>query len=73
MSAGSPGRRVHRTLKARAALLGMTLSDYLLKEISDVAERPTLDEVLSRLQERGRVDQPFDTAASVRAERAARR
>lgn len=64
---------VHRTLKARAAQAGMTLSDYLLREISEVAARPTLDETLSRLQERGPVDQPFDTAAAVRAEREAHR
>jgi len=35
----------HLRLKARAALAGMSLSDYLLGEISRSAERPTLDEV----------------------------
>jgi plasmid stability protein len=29
---------LHRTLKARAARLGMTLSDYLLSEIEQIAE-----------------------------------
>jgi hypothetical protein len=31
---------LHRRLKARAALAGMSLSDYLLSEIREVAERP---------------------------------
>ena len=64
---------VHRTLKARAAQAGMTLSDYLLKELSEVAARPTLEEVLSRLKARGPIDKPFDSAAAVRAERESRR
>jgi hypothetical protein len=33
---------LHRTLKARAAMTGMSLSDYLLAEIREIAERPTL-------------------------------
>ena len=32
---------LHRKLKSRAALAGMSLSDYLLREIRAVAERPT--------------------------------
>jgi hypothetical protein len=64
---------VHRTLKARAALAGMTLSDYVLKALSDLATRPTLDEVLERLEARGRLGEPFDSAAAVRDEREARR
>ena len=35
--------RLHRTLKARAAMAGKSLSDYLLAEIKEIAERPTLD------------------------------
>jgi len=64
---------VHRTLKARAAHAGMTLSDYLLKELSDIAARPTLDEVLTRLKTRGPIDRRFDSAAAVRSERESRR
>ncbi len=37
---------LHRKLKARAALAGMTLSDYLLSEIEQVAEKPSLREWL---------------------------
>ena len=40
---------LHRRLKARAALAGMSLSDYLLAEIRDVAERPTMEEMRERL------------------------
>lgn len=31
---------LHRSLKARAAMAGMSLSDYLLAEIKEIAERP---------------------------------
>lgn len=40
---------LHRKLKARAALEGLSLSDYLLREIGLVAERPTLAELRQRL------------------------
>jgi plasmid stability protein len=40
---------LHRTLKARAAKAGKSLSDYLLDEVRRVAERPTLEEMLERL------------------------
>jgi plasmid stability protein len=33
---------LHRKLKARAALEGLSLSDYLLAEIRRTAERPTV-------------------------------
>ena len=41
---------LHRTLKVRAAKAGMTLSAYLLSEIEQVAERPTLAEMMERLR-----------------------
>ena len=43
---------LHRTLKARAAMAGMSLSDYLLAEIKEIAERPTLTEFRARLHQR---------------------
>jgi antitoxin FitA len=43
---------LHRTLKARAAMAGMSLSDYLLAEIREIAERPTLAEFRERLHQR---------------------
>ncbi|MFM9059412.1 MAG: hypothetical protein ACKOSQ_09865 [Planctomycetaceae bacterium] len=35
---------VHATLKARAAIAGQSLTDFLLAEISRVAERPAPDQ-----------------------------
>ena len=53
---------LHRTLKVRAAKAGMTLSDYLLSEIEQIAEKPTLAEVMERLRQREPVelDEPPD-------------
>lgn len=42
---------VHSTLKSRAAREGMSLSDFLKKELARVAERPTMREWLERAQE----------------------
>ena len=63
---------LHRSLKARAALAGMSLSDYLLAEIREIAERPTLAELRSRLHTRKPVAIELDTARLVREEREAR-
>jgi plasmid stability protein len=38
--------RIHITLKVRAAREGMSLSDYLKRELERVAERPTMREWL---------------------------
>jgi hypothetical protein len=43
---------VHRALKVRAAREGMTLSGYLLREVSRLAERPTLEELIERAKRR---------------------
>ena len=60
---------LHRTLKARAALAGLSLSDYLLAELRQAAERPTLSELRERLHRRERVTSPPSAARAVRAER----
>jgi antitoxin FitA len=60
---------LHRRLKSRAALAGMSLSDYLLSEIRQVAERPTLDELRARLESRPGVTPSIPPAQAVRAER----
>ena len=51
---------LHRTLKVRAAKSGMTLSDYLLSEIEQVAKKPTMNEWLERVSrdEPVEVDEP---------------
>ena len=39
---------VHGTLKSRAAREGMSLSDFLKRELERIAERPTMQEWLER-------------------------
>jgi plasmid stability protein len=63
---------LHGTLKARAALAGMSLSDYLLAEISRSAERPTVAELRRRLRTRSRTSLSMSPAEAVRAERDSR-
>jgi plasmid stability protein len=63
---------LHRGLKARAAMAGMSLSDYLLAEMKEIAERPTLAELRDRLHTRKPVAAHLDTARLVREEREAR-
>lgn len=52
---------VHRTLKARAASEGVSLSEYLRSELERVASTPTSAELLARLQSRKPV-RPAETA-----------
>lgn len=63
-----PGE-LHRRLKARAALAGLTLSEYLLRELQQIADRPTLDELLARLQGRQTIEPHLSPAEAVREER----
>jgi antitoxin FitA len=63
---------LHRTLKAQAAMAGMSLSDFLLAEIRRVAERPTLAELRERLRRRSRVAASVPAAEAVRRERDSR-
>ena len=60
---------LHRRLKSRAALAGMSLSDYLLEEIRAVAELPTVEEMRARLRGRARISPPISPAEIIRAER----
>ena len=63
---------LHRRLKARAAMAGMSLSDYLLSEIKEIAEKPTLLEMREILHQREPISIPIDTARLVRDERDSR-
>jgi len=60
---------LHRRLKSRAALAGMSLSDYLLNELREMAERPTLEELRARLRSRSRITPSVEPSEAVRAER----
>jgi antitoxin FitA len=51
---------LHRKLKVRAAERGTSLSDYLLAEVEEIADRPTVAELMERLatEEAVDVDEP---------------
>ena len=60
---------LHRRLKSRAALAGMSLSDYLLNELREVAERPTIAELRARLASRSKISLSEAPAEVIRARR----
>jgi antitoxin FitA len=45
--------KVHRTLKARAASAGMSLSDYIKRDLVQSASAPSLEEIDERIRARG--------------------
>jgi plasmid stability protein len=47
---------LHRKLKVRAAERGTSLSDFLLAEVEEIADRPTVAELMERLA----VEEPVD-------------
>ena len=63
---------LHRKLKARAALAGMSLSEYLLVEIRQSAEKPTVAEIRDRLLTRASVTPRVPPADMIRMERDSR-
>lgn len=60
---------LHRRLKARAARAGMSLSDYLLAEIKEISDLPSLAETRERLQRREPITAQIHTARLLREER----
>jgi antitoxin FitA len=62
---------LHRRLKARAAITGMSLSEYLLSEIKEIAERQTLAELRKRLHKRKPLLVKLDIARLLQEEREA--
>jgi antitoxin FitA len=63
---------LHRKLKARAALRGQSLSDYLLQAVTELAARPSVEEWRARLRTREPVDLGDETVEHLRAEREGR-
>lgn len=63
---------VHRQVKARAALAGTSLSEYLLREIERSIERPTREELLERLRSLPAFEPRELIAEAVAAEREGR-
>jgi plasmid stability protein len=41
---------LHRRLKARAAIEGMSMSDYVMRELRKALDRPTRQDILERLR-----------------------
>jgi plasmid stability protein len=60
---------LHRQLKSRAALAGMSLSEYLIREIQQVAEQPTVEELRARLHKLPPLTLSPSPAEVIRAER----
>jgi plasmid stability protein len=63
---------VHRRLKARAATEGMTMSDFILREVRKALDRPSRQEMLDRLSARPKRSVTPSPARVIRAERDAR-
>jgi antitoxin FitA len=63
---------LHRQLKARAAMEGLSISDYVLREIRKSLERPPRHEVLERLRGRPRMRLRQSAAEMIRSERDSR-
>ena len=63
---------LHQLFKSRAALAGMSLSDYLLAEMQRAAEKPTRQELLRRLESRTPVRLSRPVAEVIREERDSR-
>jgi antitoxin FitA len=57
---------VHKALKIRATKEGMSLSDFLLREMTKVAEQPTLEEMIERIRRREPVELDEDPAVTIR-------
>jgi antitoxin FitA len=60
---------VHRTLRARAAAAGQSLSEYLLADLTRLASRPLATDVLRRASARSGGASAKSIAAAVRSGR----
>jgi plasmid stability protein len=57
---------LHRKLKVRAAERGTSLSEYLLAEVEELADRPTVGELMDRLATEDPVDVDEPPEATIR-------
>jgi plasmid stability protein len=58
---------VHRTLKARAAVSGVSLSEYVRSVLARTAIRPTPSELAARIEARGTTEMAQPSEVVVRA------
>lgn len=60
---------LHRRLKARAASEGLSMSDFLIQEVRKVAQRPTDEEIRTRLAGLPPVELTTSPTSIIRQER----
>jgi len=58
--------QVHRTLKARAARAGMSLSDFLKRELEQITEAPSLQEWLDLTRQNKPISSQSSAAQIIR-------
>jgi plasmid stability protein len=58
---------LHRKLKARAAAAGMSLSDYILRDVARTAEQPTMEEWLQMVKKMKPIRTRESSAETIRA------
>jgi antitoxin FitA len=63
---------LHRKLKSRAAIEGISLSHLVLREMEHLAERPTMKELAERIASRTPVKYKISPAEIIREERDSR-
>lgn len=63
---------IHRQIKSKAAQEGLSLSDFLLREVRRVAGQPTMHEMLERLRGREPVRLRTSVVSILRRERSSR-
>jgi hypothetical protein len=63
---------LHRRLKAQAALSGLPLSDFLIREVRKIAEYPSAEEMAERLRQREPFRGKLTPTDALRTERESR-
>ena len=61
--------RLHRRLKARAAMAGLSLSDYVKSELERVAATPTVEELFRAIERQDMFDIDDEVVAAIRHDR----
>ena len=59
---------IHSELQKRAERDGRSLQQYLINELKRLTERPTMDEILDRIESRDGAELGFDQAITYIAE-----
>lgn len=59
---------VHRTLKIRAAAEGLSLSDYIKRDLEDLAKQATLEGVFASARARGSSDVTAEEIVAIQRE-----